>query len=241
MFVKPRTAEWFLKFMGQPLPVSGAPDAATYATIRDQARIIKNDLRAYGAGDMVDVQSIIWVGYSEAKERIGRLDPKGQIELDMPDYVPESPLLYEPTARPITIRESNDELPDLLEIEPALPVKNLYFTIETFKLLEALHENPTKDFYDSRQDEFKQYVEEPFQELLREVAAELPMEILAVMETSKRLFSHIRKNDFGQGGAWDFYWGAFYPKGGKRTADAQLCLSSPIKEKKNRSPLNNLL
>src|SRR5207249_1604245 len=32
----------------------------------------------------------------------------------------------------------------------------------------------------------------------------------------------IPKNDYGKGGAWDFYWGALYPKGGKRIAAPQL-------------------
>ncbi len=44
------------------------------------------------------------------------------------------------------------------------------------------------------------------------------------METRKKVFARILKNDYGQGGAWDFYWGAFYPKGGKRTEDAQLSM-----------------
>jgi hypothetical protein len=44
------------------------------------------------------------------------------------------------------------------------------------------------------------------------------------LETEKHLFSRILKNDWGKGGAWDFYWGAFYPKGGKRIKDAQLFL-----------------
>jgi 5-methylcytosine-specific restriction protein B len=67
-------------------------------------------------------------------------------------------------------------------------------------------------------------VEEPFQELFHDVAAQLPRAISAKMETEKRLFSRILKNDFGRGGAWDFYWAAFYPRGGKRTEDAQLSL-----------------
>jgi 5-methylcytosine-specific restriction protein B len=37
-----------------------------------------------------------------------------------------------------------------------------------------------------------------------------------------RLFSRIPKNDYGRGGAWDFYWGALYPRGLKRTTSAQL-------------------
>jgi hypothetical protein len=43
-----------------------------------------------------------------------------------------------------------------------------------------------------------------------------------VLETERRLFSRFAKNDYGRGGAWDFYWGAFYPKGAKRIASAQL-------------------
>ena len=44
------------------------------------------------------------------------------------------------------------------------------------------------------------------------------------METDKRLFSIFAKNDFGRGGAWSHYWGAFYPKGSKRSQDAQLSM-----------------
>ncbi|NUM47792.1 MAG: AAA family ATPase, partial [Anaerolineales bacterium] len=45
-----------------------------------------------------------------------------------------------------------------------------------------------------------------------------------VLETQTRIISRILKNDFGRGGAWDFYWGAFYPKGSSRQEDAQLML-----------------
>ena len=50
----------------------------------------------------------------------------------------------------------------------------------------------------------------------------LPEQVTERMETKQNIFSQILKNDFGQGGANKFYWGAFYPKGGKRTEDAQL-------------------
>ena len=103
MFVKPRTASWFLKFMGQPHPVSGAPDAPTYAAICKHAHSIKNDLLPYGVHDMVDVQSMIWVGYSEAKDRIGRLDSKGQIELGVPENS------YEIASSDAMVAESDEE------------------------------------------------------------------------------------------------------------------------------------
>lgn len=99
-----------------------------------------------------------------------------------------------------------------------------YFTPKTFDLLAGLHTSPTKDFYLSHKDEFKIYVEEPFQQLFHQLASQLPPTITDLMETKKKVFARILKNDYDQGGAWDFYWGAFYPKGRKRTEDAQLSM-----------------
>jgi hypothetical protein len=98
------------------------------------------------------------------------------------------------------------------------------FSAMTFELLAELHQNPTAAFYQAHREEFKQYLEEPFQQLLRRVADRLPTPITETMETQSKIFARIVKNDWGKGGAWDFYWGAFYPKRGKRIADAQLFL-----------------
>jgi len=97
-----------------------------------------------------------------------------------------------------------------------------HFAEKTFKLLEQLHNNPTRIFYQEHIEEFKESLEDPFQKLFHQVATLLPLSITQAMETEKGVFSRIPKNDFGKGGAWDFYWGAFYPKGGKRISDAQL-------------------
>ncbi len=98
------------------------------------------------------------------------------------------------------------------------------FTSRTFELLKGLHESPTKAYYQARKEEFKEYVEEPFQRVFRQVAQQLPAPLQAALETEKGVFARILKNDWGQGGAWPYYWGAFYPKGGKRTEDAQLSM-----------------
>ncbi len=98
------------------------------------------------------------------------------------------------------------------------------FSAETFDLLAGLHEDPTAAFYKARKEEFKEHLEEPFQRLLRWVADGLPAPISEAMETQKNIFAKITKNDYGRGGAWDYYWGALYPKGGKRIEDAQLSL-----------------
>jgi 5-methylcytosine-specific restriction enzyme B len=125
----------------------------------------------------------------------------------------------------------------LVELEPAkfrqlvgekpsngTPPNNRAFSAECFDLLAELHGNPTSAFYSSHKEELQRFVEDPLEELLRSVASQLPETITEVMETEKKIFARILKNDYGRGGAWDFYWGAFYPKGGKRTEDAQLFL-----------------
>jgi 5-methylcytosine-specific restriction enzyme B len=98
------------------------------------------------------------------------------------------------------------------------------FTKRTFELLEGIHATPTKDYYQEHKAEFDQFVEKPFQRVLRQVAQRLPAQIRSVMETDKNIFGRFLKNDWGKGGTWHFYWGAFYPKGGKRTENAQLSM-----------------
>lgn len=102
---------------------------------------------------------------------------------------------------------------------------NPVFTATTFELLANLRANPTKKFCSAHEEEFEQHLKEPFRRLFTAVRAKLPESVCVVMETEKGLFSRIQKNDYGAGGTWDFYWGAFYPKGGKRTQDAQLWVS----------------
>jgi|GEM_PF-1572286 len=107
---------------------------------------------------------------------------------------------------------------------PAGPqvVLDAAFQSTAFELLEGIHRNPTKAYYQAHRDEFKTAVEEPFQRLMARVAAKLPAQVREAMETQQGVFARFLKNDWGKGGAWDFYWGAFYPKEGKRTQDAQL-------------------
>lgn len=98
------------------------------------------------------------------------------------------------------------------------------FSQETFTLLERIHAEPTKEYYQANKEGFLQHVEEPFQKLMRSVAERMPEAIRTTMETTRSIFSRFLKNDYGQGGAWDYYWGAFYSKGSKRVEGAQLSL-----------------
>ena len=98
------------------------------------------------------------------------------------------------------------------------------FTPETFDLLEAIARTPSAAFYLAHKGEFKQHIEAPLQGLMRAAGARLPTMVRARMEMERGVFSRFLKNDFGHGGAWANYWGAFYPKGSRRIYDAQLAV-----------------
>ncbi len=111
MFVKPRTARWFLKFMWADemedtslktkVLITMQPTAGSYSAMLTQSQALLKTLAPYGARDMVDVQSFVWVCEQESNEQTGRLDTKGQIELDVPPGLVPSPLHYE-VASPTT-------------------------------------------------------------------------------------------------------------------------------------------
>lgn len=114
-----------------------------------------------------------------------------------------------------------------LEKEPEVfmvlkPVPSSLFSEVTFQLLQQLHENPTKIFYSENAAAFNTHLREPMKQLFATIASEMPPEFRKHMETENRLFSRIPKNDWGKGGAWDYFWGAFYPKGENRLTSEQL-------------------
>jgi len=90
------------------------------------------------------------------------------------------------------------------------------------ELLTAMTADPTKSFYAAHKDELIEHVQEPLQGLLKEAAARIAPTLQEALETTKKLFGVFPKNDWGKGGAWPYYWGAFYPLGGKKTDGCQL-------------------
>jgi 5-methylcytosine-specific restriction protein B len=96
------------------------------------------------------------------------------------------------------------------------------FDMDSFALLADLHASPTQKFLDEHRQELSEWVQMPFRQLLSSVVTQLSPLVAKSLETKKGVFARFQKNDFGQGGAYDYYWGAFYPKGSKRTNDAQL-------------------
>jgi hypothetical protein len=99
------------------------------------------------------------------------------------------------------------------------------FTENTFTLLEGLAATPTKAFYEQHKNEILNDVQNPLRGMFQLVQQRMPESILCTLETEKRILSNVLKNDYGQGGAYDYIWGAFYPKGHKRSESAQLFLT----------------
>jgi 5-methylcytosine-specific restriction protein B len=108
------------------------------------------------------------------------------------------------------------------ESEEGEVAMNSAFTPEALELLTAMAADPTKSFYAAHKDDLTQHVQEPLQGLLKEAAARIAPTLQDALETTKKLFGVFPKNDWGKGGAWPYYWGAFYPQGGKKTDGCQL-------------------
>lgn len=90
MFVKPNTTKWLLQYLGfGESSVRRPPTETVYASVLAAAQQIKAGFAQYGAVDMVDVQSIVWVCAKESKARVGRLNAEGQVALDIPPIIEE--------------------------------------------------------------------------------------------------------------------------------------------------------
>lgn len=117
IFVKPRTARWFLKFVWAEGPdddtalktkilISMAPGAGSYEAVLTHAAELRQALAPFGVQDMVDVQSFIWVCEQESREQSGRLDARGQVELDVPPALPALPIAYQVAAPVAVLQET---------------------------------------------------------------------------------------------------------------------------------------
>jgi len=99
------------------------------------------------------------------------------------------------------------------------------FTEKTFTLLEGLTETPTKEFYQKNKSAISEDIQNPLKTLFKLIEKRLPVIMLSALETEKKILSNVLKNDYGKGGAYNFLWGAFFPKGDKRSHSAQLFLT----------------
>lgn len=80
-----------------------------------------------------------------------------------------------------------------------------YFTPDTFALLQLLHKEKSVDTYLANSDAFCGAIQEPFQDLFREVAQKLPRSLQQQLITDKDVFCRTHESQH----VLDFYWGAF--------------------------------
>ena len=92
LIIKSRSANWFLQFMGVNQPLDKTPNGVAYGRLQQLALELLERLNSYGAVDMLDVQSAIWIGMRESKKLVGSLDQKSQVFLDIPPTPPMSTL-----------------------------------------------------------------------------------------------------------------------------------------------------
>lgn len=98
ILVKPQAAQWFLRYMGGAganVTITAPPTLAVYRLIQEQAKQLQHALASYGAVDLIDVQSFLWVCYQQARRQTGGLDVKAQVELDVPYTGPAEMVLPE--------------------------------------------------------------------------------------------------------------------------------------------------
>ena len=109
--------------------------------------------------------------------------------------------------------------------EDEIAYKNILSDSRTFELLWSLHDEPTMDNVRELDSDLSKCVLVPFKSLFEEIKSLLPKEIASVLETENALFPEkpFHKNKWGYGKTSnDFYWGAFYPKGGHRDTHGRL-------------------
>jgi 5-methylcytosine-specific restriction enzyme B len=190
---------------------NGANQVWSFSQIQEGDRIVANK----GTTEVLGIGTVTGSYYFEPNA----IRHNHRLPVQWDDLTPRS--VNEGGWRRTLILLTQEQVKEICGESPITGMNKL-FTLTTFDLLAALHANPKKTVYAEHKTEFRQHLEEPFQKLFRQVASQLPETIKEKMETERKLFAQIRKNDFKHGGAWDFYWGAFYRKGGKRTKDAQL-------------------
>lgn len=112
LFVKPRTAHWFLQYMGETaVTVTAPPTAETYRLLLHHANQLRTELASFGAQNMVDIQSFIWVCFRVSTAKTGGLTTKAQIDLDIPQSISSSPLTYDITTKELIVRETPTDNP----------------------------------------------------------------------------------------------------------------------------------
>lgn len=138
---------------------------------------------------------------------------RAELGRELPDPERETPTLVRETPTPHAVVVA--ARPQHGEVRPA-------FSLRAFELLAKLHAQPRRELLVELGPALREEVIEPFRALFLRATTQLRDEVPGLLETERRLFGRFEKNDYGRGGAWDYYWGALYLRGGSRVSGLQL-------------------
>lgn len=173
-----------------------------------------------GTQEVVGVGTVTGPYYYDAGEK----EHPHRIPVSWDDCLPRA--VNEAGWRKTLVQLEKQKVEEILKGSPPPPPPSGAFSVEGFEFLKRLRATPTREFYLQEKEHLVALVEEPLQRLMRAVATQLRPPMPDALETGTNVFARVLKNDWGRGGAWDFYWGAFYPRGGRRIEDAQLYVSA---------------
>lgn len=70
IFIKPSMTRWFINWMNGPQSYPRKPSGEAYTAMRAVFQRLKEVLHNYGAQDMIDIHSLLWAAYQEAKKEV---------------------------------------------------------------------------------------------------------------------------------------------------------------------------
>ena len=155
LIVKPKAAKWFLRFMGDGKQYDPVVNAGSYAILLDHAQTLLNALAKWGATDMIDLQSFLWVCHREGGKEVAGLSPKTQVALD----IPNAETIYVQTGNEMILRERDEgeswedgRMPAVVEPVKTLPLPTLsqqtsYSTDQLTEWLRAIERKKQAIFY----------------------------------------------------------------------------------------------
>ena len=101
--------------------------------------------------------------------------------------------------------------------EKMIPGRFQGFDERAFDILEEFKGNPVKATYEKHKNDFYTYLNDPMKALFSDIAEPVKEAVGDAIETRVRLLSAICKNDFGRGGIYHHFWGAFFePEMGRK-------------------------
>ena len=100
----------------------------------------------------------------------------------------------------------------------------LRYTSSTIAFMKELPQHTDDaDWHEANRKRYEQVLRDPTRELVEQIRTQYIQQLSPEVAGGKRQLSILKKNDYGRGGYYDYYWFAFYdPNAGSKTKSVQL-------------------